>query len=174
MKRHWLITLASLLLLGITAIAYARSSGSSITVTPSEMKDGETKTLTDDGRTITLRRDGDTIQMKVEGAGETRSLTITKGDGTITIDRDGVHLRTIVIGPDRFEAFHGAMPHILPHTGRTQTWYVCPKDHATLRVPEGKESDSFKCPIDGTTMEKRKGHGFSMFFEDDSFENDEL
>ena len=61
MKRHWLITLASLLLIGIAAIAYARSSGSSITVTPSEMKNGETKTFTDDGRTITLRRDGDTI-----------------------------------------------------------------------------------------------------------------
>ncbi|MGZ7042643.1 MAG: hypothetical protein ACXVH7_12700, partial [Thermoanaerobaculia bacterium] len=171
MKRYWLITLASLLLLGITAIAYARSSGSSITVTPSEMKNGETKTFNDDGRTITLRRDGDTIQVKVEGAGETKSLTITKEDGTITIDRDGIHRRTIVIGPDRFEAFH-EMPHILPRAGRTQTWYVCPKDHATLRVPEGKESDTFKCPIDGTTMEKRKGHGFSFFIDDDSFEND--
>jgi len=168
MQRHRLIILAVFLLLAITAMAYARSSGSSITVTPAEMKDGETKTFTDDGRTITLRRDGDTIQVKVEGAGETKSLTITKADGTITIDRDGVRRRIMIAAPDI------AMPRIMPRAGRTQTWYVCPKDHATLRVPEAKESDTFKCPVDGTTMEKRKGHGFSFFFDDDFFSSEDL
>ena len=43
-----------------------------------------------------------------------------------------------------------------------------------LRVPAGKENESFKCPIDGTTMEKRKGHGFGFFFDDDSFESESL
>jgi hypothetical protein len=173
MKRHWLITPAALLLLGIGGMAFARSSGSSITVTPSEMKSGESKTFTDDGQTITVRRDGDSINVKVEAAGQTRSLTITKGDGTVTIDRDGVRRKTIVIGPDQFEMFKGNFPR-MPRAMGTQTWYVCPKDHATLRVPDGKGNETYKCPVDGTTMEKRKGHGFSFFFDDDSLEHDEL
>ena len=63
---------------------------------------------------------------------------------------------------------------VRPTAARLKTWYVCPNDHATLQVPEGKESGTFKCPIDGTTMEKRKGHGLSLFFDDDSLLNGEL
>ena len=170
MKRRWLIPF---LFLAVAAVAYGRSSGTSITVTPDEMKSGETKTFTDDGRTITLRRDGDSISVKIEGAGETKSLTITKADGTITIDRDGIKRRRIVIAPDRIESF-STIPRVMPKFGKTQTWFVCPKDHTMLRVPEGKQDETFKCPIDGTTMEKRKGHGFSLFFDDDFFRSEDL
>jgi len=165
MKRYWLIAIATLI---FAAVAYARSSGSSITVTPDEMKSGDTKTFTDDGRTITLHRDGDTLTVKIEGAGETKSLTITKAGGDITIDRDGIKRKVVIVSPDRFQT------QIMPRMGKTQTWYVCPKDHATLRVPDGKEGETYKCPVDGTTMEKRKGHGFSFFFDDDFFQSDEL
>jgi hypothetical protein len=161
MKRYWLIGFAALI---FAAVAFARSSGSSITVTPQEMKSGDTKTFTDDGSTITLRRDGDSIDVKIEGAGSTKSLTITRADGDITIDRDGSK-RVIVIGPDRFQ--FNTMPQVMPKIGKAQTWYVCPKDHTMLRVPDGKESDTFKCPLDGTTMEKRKGKGLTFFFDDD-------
>lgn len=162
MQRHFLIV--SILLL---AAAVAVAAGTSITVTPSEMKSGETKTFTDDGRTITLTRDGDSLRIKVEGAGETKSLTITKNDGAIIIDRDGRERRIIVRSPEI------NIPHV-PHIGRMQTWFVCPKDHTTLRVPEGKEGETYKCPIDGTTMEKRKGHGFSFLFDDDFFRSEDL
>ena len=47
---------------------------------------------------------------------------------------------------------------------RNDAWFVCPKDHAMLRVPEPKEGDSFRCPVDGSTMEKRKAPAFSVFF----------
>ena len=135
------------------------------------MKNGETKTFTDDGNSITLRRDGDSMSVKIEGAGGMKSLTILKADGRITIDR-GKHKLTI-IGPDRFQAFD-ALPHGMAQFGRTQTWFVCPKDHATLRVPDAKAGDTFKCPVDGTTMEKRKGHGFSFFFDDDFIRSEDL
>ena len=168
MKRYWLIGFAALI---VSAVAFARSSGTSITVTPQEMKSGETKTFTDDGTTITLRREGDSIDVKIDGAGETKHLTITRGDGDITIDRDGLK-KMIVIGPDRFQ--FNTVPHVMPKAGRTQTWYVCPKDHTMLRVPDGKDSDSFKCPVDGSTMEKRKGHGFTFFFDEDFVNSEEL
>jgi hypothetical protein len=168
MKRYWLIALAALV---FTAVAYARSSGSSITVTPQEMKNGDTKTFTDDGTTITLRRDGDSIDVKIDGAGDAKHLTITRADGDITIDRDGIK-RMIVIGPDRFQ--FNTVPHAMPKIAKSQTWYVCPKDHTMMRVPEGKDSDTFKCPVDGTTMEKRKGHGFTFFFDDDLLNSEAL
>jgi hypothetical protein len=193
MKRALWLTALALTLLALAGIALARTSGATMTVTPSDMKDGETKTYTDDGKTITIRREGDTTHVKIEGAGQTRTLSITKSEeGTIRIDRDGVpgSARTFVVGPERRriiidgkplgdlpmgklnglpgDAFEG-----LPRQ-QTQSWYVCPKDHTTLRVPEGKESDSFKCPVDGTTMEKRKGRGFSFYFDDGSFESNDL
>ena len=136
------------------------------------MKSGETKTFTDDGNTITLRRDGDSMSIKIEGAGNTRSLTITKADGAITIDR-GTRHKLMIVGPDHFQTFD-TLPHGMPQFGHTQTWFVCPKDHTMLRVPDGKEDDSFKCPVDGTAMEKRKGHGFSFFFDDDFFRSEDL
>jgi hypothetical protein len=169
MKRISFLSIA--LLLALAVAAWARSSGTSITVTPDHMKSGDTKTFTDDGRTITLQRDGDSIRIRIEGAGETKSLTITKeNDGAIIIDRGGLeHRRRVrIVAPDL------TVPKLFPRGGRLQTWFVCPKDHTTLRVPEGKENDTYKCPVDGTTMEKRKGHGFSFFFDEDFFGADEL
>ena len=126
------------------------------------MKSGETKTFTDDGKTITIRRDGDAIDVKIEGAGETQSLLITKtGDGIIRIRRGG----------DGFQAFKldSGRDLVIPKP-HTFSFFVCPKDHTTLNVPDAKEGDTFKCPVDGTTMEKRKGRGF--FFDDHAFSFD--
>jgi hypothetical protein len=164
MKR--LIT-TGLLIFAVTA--FARTSGTSITVSPDEMKSGDTKTFTDDGRTITLTRDGDDIRVKIEGAGETKTLTITHADGSVIIDRDGLKRKLTVVTPGNWQGLQ-----MLPHIGKPQSWYVCPKDHTTLHVPDAKDTDSFKCPVDGTTMEKRKGRGFSLYFDDDLLQSDEL
>lgn len=175
MKRAFIYgSLIALLAAGV----YAGSS-STITVTPSDMKDGDVKTFTDDGKTITIKRDGDTTNIKIEGAGETKTLAITKADGTIRIVRDGEDGRAMIFGPDRHRIVingHALDTMELPkfkHPG-TVTFYVCPKDHTTLHVPSGSAKDdaTFKCPVDGTTMEKRKTHGFSFFFDDDTFDGD--
>ena len=157
-----LFVLAALI---IAAAAYASTA---ITVSPSSMKDGETKTLTDDGTTIKVTRDGDSVDVKVDGAGESKTITVTHGgDGNIIIDRNDRHrLRIVtpdvVVPPVHIPRFHER------HFG---TIYVCPKDGATLRVPDDKEKDqTFKCPVDGTTMEKKKGRGFSFYFDDNDFE----
>lgn len=155
-------------------VAVAVYAATSITVNPSEMKNGETKTLVDGSNTITVSRDGNDVHIKIEGGANTRSLTVNHaGDGTIRIDRDGPRA---ILGPDGPRLMIDGMN--LPSRpfggARMQTWFVCPKDHTMLRVPAGKENETFKCPIDGTTMEKRKGHGFGFFFDDDSFESESL
>ncbi len=125
------------------------ASDSTITVRPSDIKDGETKTFKEHGKTFIFKRDGDVTH-----------LTIVDG-GTIKID-DETFRRPMVFAPPLVRPK-------LPH----QTWFECPKDHAILRVPEGKENETFKCPIDGTTMEKRKGRGFAFFFNGDTFNFDD-
>ena len=50
-------------------------------------------------------------------------------------------------------------------TPKAQTWFVCAKDHTMLRVPEEKAEQTFKCPVDGTAMEKKKGRGMALFFD---------
>ena len=150
----------------VAAAAYASTA---ITVTPSTMKNGETKTLTDDGATIKVTRDGDSVNIKIEGAGESRTVTVTHGgDGDITINRNGrrFHIATpdVIVPPVRVPRFHES---------RLGALYVCPKDGTTLRVPDDKEKEkdkSYKCPVDGTTMEKKKGRGFSFYFDDSDFE----
>ena len=134
--------------IALTAIMLlTAASDSTITVRPSDIKDGETKTFKEHGKTFIFKRDGDVTH-----------LTIVDG-GTIKID-DETFRRPLMIKPN------------FPH----QTWFECPKDHAILRVPEGKENETFKCPIDGTTMEKRKGRGFAFFFNGDvfNFDSDDL
>ena len=170
MRLRWFIPF---LFIAIAAVAYGRPAGTSITVTPDEMKSGETKTFTDDGTRITVRRDADDIRVEIEGAGKTRRLIITKTGGTISIGRGADWGDGIIIGPDHFERFN-TVPRVMPKFGKTQNWFVCPKDHATLRVPEAREGDTFRCPVDGTTMEKRKGHGFSFFFDDDFLRSEDL
>jgi hypothetical protein len=117
-----------------------------ITVNPSEMKNGEAA----------------------------HNLTVSRAeDGTIRIERDG-HSRAFVIGPSgpriMMDGIEG-LPR-RPFGANAQTWFVCPKDHTMLRVPAGQEDKTYKCPVDGTTMEKRKSHGFAFFFDD--FETDSL
>jgi hypothetical protein len=171
MKRYALFAVLLLFVVG-GALAATR-----LTINPSEMKNGETKTFTDDGRKITVQRDGSTTHITIEGSEGTKSLSITNDDGDIHIDGFDGGRRKIVVGPDfDFKEFkglddlprHGLMPR------KAQTWFVCPKDHTILRVPEEDSDKTFKCPVDGTTMEKRKGRGFAFFFGDDMFESHDL
>ena len=179
MKRFALYAVLFSFLVAAGAFAATR-----LTINPSDMKNGETKTFTDDGRKVTVRRDGDTMHVTIEGANGTKSLSITNDDGEIRIHgfegADGGR-RKIVIGPDfaipDFKEFKGldALPRhgLMPR--KAQTWFVCPKDHTMMRVPEDDvDGKTFKCPVDGTTMEKRKGRGFAFFFDDDTFDSHDM
>jgi hypothetical protein len=186
MKRFAVFAILGLFIVAGAVAVYAgdrHHSSSRLTINPSEMKDGETKTFTDEGRKVTVRRDGDTTHVTIEGANGTKTLSITSDGGDIRIDRDGVERRKIVIGDSSrprilidgmdFKGFEGFPRHeMLPR--KIQTWFVCPKDKAMLRVPEEKADETFKCPIDGTTMEKRKGRGFAFFFDDEVFESHDM
>lgn len=178
MKRS-LYALAAALLLGFGAYLYADST---LVVKPSEMKNGETKTITDDGRTITVTREGDTTHVKIDDAGQVDRLTITRDGNRIRIGHSGDgDMRSFIVGPERRQIIIDGVPldkfmdrePLRPRRGM-QTWFVCPKDHTTLRVPAGKEDQTYKCPVDGTVMEKKKGHGFQFFFDDSTFESHEL
>lgn len=179
MRRISLAVIA-LVLLGVAGSLFA-GSRSSISVRPSEMKEGETKTFSDDGKTITIRREGDTTHVRIEGAGETENLTITKdGKGAVIVERDGK--RTLVMAAPRPRIVIDGVPfdeNVMPKMPllpkhKAKTLFVCPKDKTQLHVPEEKAGDAFKCPVDGTAMEKKKGHGFSFYFDDDLFETNEL
>jgi len=179
MKRT-LFSLATATLLGFAAFAYADST---LVVKPSDMKDGETKTVTDDGRTITVTREGNTTHVKIDDSGKVDRLTITREGNRLRIGHlDDNGTKSFVIGPDRKKIIIDGVPldqfmdpdTIIRPRRNLQTWFVCPKDHTTLRVPEGKEDQTYKCPVDGTTMEKKKGHGFQFFFDDFNFETHEL
>ncbi|HYM62540.1 MAG TPA: hypothetical protein VEZ11_16780 [Thermoanaerobaculia bacterium] len=181
------LVLLTILAFGAAALAKGGdSSGSALTIRPSDMKDGETKVLVEGSRKITVHRDGDAMRVEIEGAGKTKKIVISHdGDGLIRIDRDGALGRSMVIGPNRRKIVIDGLPSakelVIPelrHLRMNQTMYVCPKDHTTLRVPgaatEGKDNPVYKCPVDGTQMEKKQGHGFSFFFDDESFESDDL
>jgi len=183
MKRYAILSVFLCVLLAGAAFVYAESS-SRLSISPSDMKDGETKTLVDGDKTITVKKNGDSIDVKIEGAGKTRNITIVHGgDGTIRVERGDGHdrgARTWVVAPDRPRVlidgmdFGGPGVHMLRRGAKSQTWFVCPKDKTMLRVPEDKKDDSFKCPVDGTTMEKRKGPGFAFFFDDHDLHVDDM
>ena len=164
MKRIALLAVLALLLVAGAAFVYAEESHGStkLTIESSQMKEGETKTLVDGDKTITVHKSGDNLDIKIEGAGKTRTITLNNSGGNISIfkDGDGMAFRTIPGEPRVLldEHFKRMAP-------KSQTWFVCPKDHTILRVPDDKAGDTFKCPVDGTTMEKRKGHGFAFFFD---------
>lgn len=179
------LAVLSVLCLLVAGIVWAADS-SRLTISPAEMKDGETKTLVDGDNTITVKRNGDSVDIRIEGAGHTRNITVSSGDGNIRVERlGGVAFENgFVLGPDsprfRIERFNAdRMPKIegLPRIERertAQTWFVCPKDHTMLRVPADKKDGTFKCPVDGTTMEQRKGRGFAFFFDDREFRSDDM
>jgi hemin uptake protein HemP len=186
MKRYAMVAVLLCVVLAGAAFVYAAESGSSsrLTISPSDMKDGESKTLVDGDNTITVKRNGDALDLTIAGAGKTRHVTIVRGgDGEIRVERsgkshDGAH--TWVVGPDRPRILIDGMDfgnpamRLLPRHAGSQTWFVCPKDHSMLRVPEDKKDGTFKCPVDGTTMEQRKGRGFAYFFDDQEFHADDM
>jgi hypothetical protein len=148
--------------------AFAVYAATAFTIDPSEMKSGESKKLVDGDRTVTITRNGESLDIRIEGGASADKLTITRGRDGFRIDRDGG--RTWVL-PNN-ENFHvPAIRQFRFNAPRTQTWFVCPKDHTMMRVPEGKSDATFKCPIDGATMEKRKGSGFAFFFDGDEGED---
>jgi len=160
-------------ILAILAVAAAAYASTAITVTPSTMKNGETKTLTDGNATVKVTRNGDDVDIRVEGAGGARHITVSRsGDGDIRINRGG---HVVINGRDvtdiQVPDIH--VPEIrVPrmHQRHMKTMFVCPKDGTTLSVPDGKEDQTYKCPVDGTTLEKKKGKSFSFYFDSDDFE----
>src|ERR1044071_8008339 len=82
MKRIALIAV----LLVVTLAAYGSTK---LTIEPSQMKDGETKTLVDGDKTITVHKSGDSLDIKIEGAGKTRTITLNNSGGDIHIFKGG-------------------------------------------------------------------------------------
>lgn len=165
MKRIALFAVLLLVMVAGAAFVYADEShhGSTrLTIEPSEMKDGETKTLVDGDKTITVKKNGDTLDIKVEGAGKTRTITLNNSGGNISIFRDGAAFRSFSVPGEPKILIDHAMPRF-ESMGKAQSWFVCPKDHTMLRVPDDKSEQTYKCPVDGTTMEKKKAHGFAFF-----------
>ena len=159
MKRTVAAVSCVALLLG-GAVALHAENSSTLSIEPSKMRDGETKTFTDDGQTITVRREGNVTSIRVDGAEKTDRVTITREGGRLRIGRLSEGDRRIFV-----DGITKDLPRIKP-LREMGTVHVCPKDHTTLRVPKGDEDATFKCPVDGTTMEKRKGRGFTLFFGD--------
>jgi hypothetical protein len=172
MKRALFATLvfAALILAG-AAYVYAQEDSSSLIIRPSEMKDGETKTFIDDGNKITVKRNGDTINVDIEGADSTKRLTIVKtGDSDIRIERDG---QRVIVAPPRIRI--EGLPELREKRREmTQQWFECPKDGTMLRVPKGKEDETYRCPVDGTAMEKKKGRGYTIWWGDGVLEGTSL
>lgn len=157
----------------IALVATAALASTVITIDPSEMKSGESKKLVDGDKTVIVTKDGEELVVKIEGAGKTKKVTITRDGDGIRIERDG-KLRTWTVPPmppgEMFNLPEGARAFRFRNAAK-HTVFVCPKDHATLRVPSDKLDESYKCPIDGTVMEKKKATGFEFFFDDIDGEN---
>jgi hypothetical protein len=147
----------------LLVVALAAYGSTKLTIEPSQMKDGETKTLVDGDKTITVHKSGDNLDIKIEGAGKTRTITLNNSGGNISIWKDGEAFKSFNMPEGKIFIDHD-FPRFKEMGPKAQTWFVCPKDHTMLRVPEDKSNDSFKCPVDGTTMEKKKGQGFALFF----------
>src|SRR5205823_14077339 len=83
MKRIALFAVLALLLVAGAAFVYAEESHGStkLTIEPSQMKDGETKTLVDGDKTSTVKKSGDGVDIKIEGAGKTRTITLNNSGG---------------------------------------------------------------------------------------------
>ena len=180
MKRYQVV-LACLVVLALGAAGLYAAGSTMVVIEPADMKDGDKKTVIDDGRTITVERDGDKTHVTIEGADDTKKLTITREGDQIRIGRDADGtMRNFVIGPGRrnividglsFGDFEG-IPLVKPLRPNTMhSYFVCPKDKTLLRVPEGKDDATYKCPVDGTVMDKKRSRGFTYFFDDQLFES---
>jgi hypothetical protein len=162
-----------LLFVAVTLLcAVAVYASTAFTINPSEMKSGESKKLVDGDRTVTVTRNGDAVDIRIDGGAAAEKLTITRGHQGYRIERDGA--QTWVVPGAGLEGLQGLEGLRVPavrsfkfNNASKQTWFVCPKDHTMMRVPEGNTDQTFKCPVDGTAMEKRKGAGFAFFFDDD-------
>lgn len=171
MKRSW-AALACAAILATGAAALYAENRSTFTIDPSEMKEGETKNYSDDGTTITVRREGNSAVIRIDGADKTERLTISREGGRIRIGHMGdIEGDGIVIGPNRrrivIDGTDGDHMQQFRRFRENSTFYFCPKDHSMLRVPDGddEKSRTYKCPVDGTTMEKRAGSGFMFMFD---------
>ena len=166
MKRIALFAVLLSFVVAGAAFVYAEElhGSTKLTIEPSQMKDGETKTLVDGDKTITVKKAGDSVDIRIEGAGKTRTITLNNSGGNISIFKgDGLGFRTITGGEPKI-LIDRELPHF-EQMGRSLSWFVCQKDHTMLRVPEDKADQTWKCPVDGTTMEKKKARAFA-FFED--------
>lgn len=163
-----------LILIAILIAAVAVYAHSTITLDPADFKEGETKTFNDGDKTISVTRNGDTMNIKIQGAGETKNLSITRDGRDVRISRDGQQFRTFRVpnadGRQRI-IINGDRPIHMPR-GHANTWYICPKDNTTLRVPDGKDDAEYKCPVDGTKMEKHKGRGYMFLLDGKDFDFD--
>jgi hypothetical protein len=173
MKRIAILAVLLFLVIAGAVFVYADEGHghTRLSINPSEMKDGETKTLVDGDKTVTVKKNGDSVDIKIDGAGKSRTITINNAGGDISIFRDGgMAFRTLPAMPNRprilIDGHEADGGHYFErHPQPAQTWFVCPKDHTMLRVPQDKADQTYKCPVDGTTMEKRKGRGFAFFFD---------
>lgn len=160
--------------LTIVATVLMAEELTSIVVRPSSMKQGEMKAMVDDGRKISIERRDNTLEVLIEGAAALDRLEVTREGREIRVVRGESgpsedERKVTVIGPggtgisiglptskDRKDEGKGSEK-------SDEIWYVCPKDSALLKVPEATEKSTFRCPIDGTPMERRKGRAFSIW-----------
>jgi hypothetical protein len=160
MKRTLAAVSCVALLVGGVVALHAENS-SSLSIEPSKMHDGETKTFTDDGQTITVRREGNATSIRVEGDDKTDRVTITREGGRIRIGRMSDSDRRIFV-----DGITRDIPRARQLLRELGPVHFCPKDQTTLRVPKADEDATFKCPLDGTAMERRNGRGVTFFFDD--------
>lgn len=171
MQTQW--KLGAVAALTIAATALMAEELSSIVVRPSAMKQGEMKAMVDDGRKVSIERRDDMVEVVIEGAAALDRLEVTREGREIRVARgeSGTsedERKVTVIGPGGAGISIGLPGREKKDEGRTseksaETWFVCPKDSALLKVPSATEKSTFRCPVDGTAMERRKGRAYSFW-----------
>lgn len=131
---------------------YAYSAGPNRKVTLSKKDDVTTVVVAEGDRVDTLivrSIDGKTVI----GHSDNGMPPPTPSAGRIPVVIDGMNVEPFLDGDlvDRSIREHSLA-----------TYYICPKDRAMLRVPNGPAEAMFKCPVDGTLM--RPGVGPSREF----------
>lgn len=164
---------AAAALLTIAATVVMADELTSMVVRPSSMKQGEMKAMVDDGRKISIERRDNTVEVVIEGAAALDRLEVTSEDREIRVVRGGEsgssdnERKVTVIGPGGTGISIG-LPGEKRDDGRgneksDEAWYVCPRDSALLKVSAATEKTIFRCPVDGTPMERRKGRAYSFW-----------